>query len=307
MRQATCGGAIAPSVRNENGAGSSSPGCSSKRVPVDACAPSSRGGVPVLKRPMRQAEAVESRSASAIDGRLADAAAGRLLVADMDEAAQEGAGGQHDGAGARSRGRRPGRTPATRPPSDRRDRSTSPSITVRPGVAATSACIACAVELAVRLRARAPHGRALAAVEQPELDAARDRRRGPSAPPSASISRTRWPLPRPPIAGLQDISPMPSRRSVTRAPCARPSAPPQAPPPRRHGRRRSRRRRSHDVSRETLLLADAEAGENLVQQSSTSTRPTSASSARIADRNSSAAISATVQRHRPTSIRGRCP
>ena len=30
----------------------------------------------------------------------------------------------------------------------------------------------------------------------------------PMTPSSASISRTRWPLPRPPMAGLQDISPM---------------------------------------------------------------------------------------------------
>ena len=32
--------------------------------------------------------------------RLADAAGGDLLLADMDEAAQEGAGGEHHGAGA---------------------------------------------------------------------------------------------------------------------------------------------------------------------------------------------------------------
>ena len=35
------------------------------------------------------------------------------------------------------------------------------------------------------------------------------------APPSASISRTSCPLPRPPIAGLQLISPIRSRRNVT--------------------------------------------------------------------------------------------
>src|SRR6476660_2822544 len=36
-------------------------------------------------------------------------------------------------------------------------------------------------------------------------------------PSSASISRTRWPLPSPPIAGLQDISPIVAKRWVTRA------------------------------------------------------------------------------------------
>src|SRR5277367_2117436 len=36
-------------------------------------------------------------------------------------------------------------------------------------------------------------------------------------PSSASISRTRWPLPKPPIAGLQDISPIVAKRCVTSA------------------------------------------------------------------------------------------
>src|ERR1700722_7565001 len=36
-------------------------------------------------------------------------------------------------------------------------------------------------------------------------------------PSSASISRTRWPLPKPPIAGLQDISPIVAKRWVTSA------------------------------------------------------------------------------------------
>src|SRR5262245_7089723 len=39
--------------------------------------------------------------------------------------------------------------------------------------------------------------------------------RRPMAPPSASISRTRWPLPRPPIAGLHDMRAIASRESVT--------------------------------------------------------------------------------------------
>src|SRR5690348_17185606 len=36
-------------------------------------------------------------------------------------------------------------------------------------------------------------------------------------PSSASISRTRWPLPRPPMAGLQDIAPTVAKRCVTSA------------------------------------------------------------------------------------------
>src|SRR6202043_3166875 len=37
------------------------------------------------------------------------------------------------------------------------------------------------------------------------------------SPSSASTSRTRWPLPSPPIAGLQDIAPMVANRWVTSA------------------------------------------------------------------------------------------
>ena len=39
----------------------------------------------------------------------------------------------------------------------------------------------------------------------------------PITPSSASISRTRWPLPIPPIAGLQDISPIVAARCVSSA------------------------------------------------------------------------------------------
>jgi hypothetical protein len=62
------------------------------------------------------------------------------------------------------------------------------------------------------------HRRPLAAIEQPELD---PRAISPINPPSASISRTIWPLATPPIAGLQLICPTVSRfpvRSATRAP-----------------------------------------------------------------------------------------
>src|SRR3954464_1777979 len=39
----------------------------------------------------------------------------------------------------------------------------------------------------------------------------------PIRPSSASTSRTRWPLPRPPMAGLQDMAPIVEKRCVTRA------------------------------------------------------------------------------------------
>src|SRR5476651_1158715 len=59
----------------------------------------------------------------------------------------------------------------------------------------------------------------------------------PITPSSASISRTRWPLPSPPIAGLQDISPIVSSRWVSssvRAPSradAAAASQPAWPPP----------------------------------------------------------------------------
>src|SRR6516225_1213304 len=59
----------------------------------------------------------------------------------------------------------------------------------------------------------------------------------PIMPSSASISRTRWPLPSPPIAGLHDISPIVARlcvnssaRAPTRAAAAAASHP-ACPPP----------------------------------------------------------------------------
>ena len=68
--------------------------------------PSSRGGVPVLSRP----SAKPSRSSvprKPKRRRLADPAGRDLPLADMDQAAQERAGGQHHRAGAQARGHRP--------------------------------------------------------------------------------------------------------------------------------------------------------------------------------------------------------
>src|SRR5829696_6941364 len=59
----------------------------------------------------------------------------------------------------------------------------------------------------------------------------------PMTPSNASISRTRWPLPRPPMAGLHDISPIVSTRWVSsrvRAPsraAAAAASQPAWPPP----------------------------------------------------------------------------
>ena len=139
------------------------------RGPVDrrAVEPRRRAG---LEPAEREAEPLE-RERQAERRRLADPAGRRLLLADMDQAAQERAGGQHDGAAAnlaavaRAARRRPGRRAISRS-------STSPSITVEVRGLADRPLHRCGVELAVGLRARPAHRRSLAAVEHAELDAA---------------------------------------------------------------------------------------------------------------------------------------
>ena len=63
-----------------------------------------------------------------------------------------------------------------------------------------------AVEVAVGLGARALDGGTLAPVEDAEVDRLVITR--PMSPSSASTSRTKCPLPMPPIDGLHDISPI---------------------------------------------------------------------------------------------------
>ena len=131
MPHSICGFAIR-SVSIENGSGGSSPGCISSAGPVDGAAvePRRRAG---LEPAEREARARSSVARQPDRRRLADPAGRDLLLADMDQAAQEGAGGQHHGAGAEARGHRPaGRRRPGRPRSSRS--SASPSITVRFGV-----------------------------------------------------------------------------------------------------------------------------------------------------------------------------
>ena len=95
---------------------------------------------------------------------------------------------------------------------------------VRFGVCGQLGLHGLAVELAVDLGARAAHGRRPWSGSAGGTGCRPRRPAGPSAPSRASISRTRWPLPRPPMAGLQHISPMVSSLWVSsrvRAPSAR--------------------------------------------------------------------------------------
>src|ERR1700692_4207599 len=103
----------------------------------------------------------------------------------------------------------------------------------------------------------------------------------PMRPSSASISRTRWPLPSPPIEGLHDMAPTVAKRWVinaVRAPsraAAAAASQPAWPPPTTTTAYFTRASLTAakigtasdgvEVSRETSL-ADAEIGENHIKQ-----------------------------------------
>ena len=106
-------------------------------------------------------------------------------------------------------------TPQTRPSATIRS-STPPSTTSRLAVSRIAACMACRYNLRSAWArgpwTAGPLERFRSRNWMPAASATR-----PMRPSSASISRTRWPLPSPPMAGLQDISPMVAKVWVTRA------------------------------------------------------------------------------------------
>ena len=169
--------------------------------------------------------------------RLADPPSRDLFLADMDQAVEKGAGGQHHPAAPRSRGRRRARP---RGPGRRRSSSRSsaaPSAIVEAGGFGQQFGDRPAIELAVGLRARPAHRRRPCCGSACGTGCRRGRSHVPMTPSSASISRTRCPLPSPPIAGLHDISPIVARlwvSSTVRAPNraeAAAASHPACPPP----------------------------------------------------------------------------
>jgi hypothetical protein len=155
-------------VSIENGSGGSSPGCIST-ADQSIVAPSSRGGVPVLRRPSAKPSR-SSVSRQSDGGGLADPAGRRLLFAHVNQPAQERAGRQDDGAA--------GDFAAVLQP-DTGDPVGGNQQIVRlafdhgqvrglPDRPLHRFC----VEFSVGLRARSAHRRPLAAVENAELDAA---------------------------------------------------------------------------------------------------------------------------------------
>ena len=155
--------------------------------------------------------------------RIAGAAAGVVCQADMDLAGEESAGGQHDGARARNRSpicvTHAGDAAAL---DDQVVDRLLEQLQVRLGLhdVADGRLVQHAVGLAARRAHRRTLGlRSTCATGCRARSAARA-----IAPPSASISLTRWPLPMPPMAGLQLICPIVSMLCVSssvRAPHAR--------------------------------------------------------------------------------------
>ena len=133
-------GVVIRSVITENGSGGSSPGCIST-ADQSIVVPSRRGGVPVLSRPrVNPARSKEARKAHR--RRLADPAGGPVLLAEMDQTAEKGAGGDDDGPCPKLAAVRQAQA-GTRP-STTISSSASPSMTERPSVSRIAACIAAA-------------------------------------------------------------------------------------------------------------------------------------------------------------------
>ena len=166
MWQTTCGVAMR-SVMNENGGGGSSPGCTSSPA-QSIVRPSSRGGVPVFSRPSAKpwrASVCDRPS----DGRFADPARRDLFFADMDQAVEKGAGRQHDPAG-RNPPAVAEHEPADLPAGIEQQILGRPLDDVETRRFGQQFGDGAAIELAVGLRARPAHRRALAAVQDAELD-----------------------------------------------------------------------------------------------------------------------------------------
>ena len=208
-------------VRKDIGSGGQSPGWRSSAA-QSMVRPSSRGGVPVLSRP--RAKPSRSRVAdSPRAGASPTRPAGVVSVADMDQAAEEGAGGQDHGAAARispvarrhrrRHGHRRSSSDPRPPPAGSRASAAPPAGPGRPG------------DRACGRPGRGGRGRPGPCSGSASGTGCRPRSIARAIIPSrASISRTRWPLASPPMAGLQDISPMVAGLWVTsrvRAPTAR--------------------------------------------------------------------------------------
>ena len=167
IAQVTCGVVMAR-VSNENGSGGTSPDCTS-RAAQSMVRPSRRGGRAGLQPSHGQREPFKRR-ASPTAGASPTRPPAVCSLADVDAAAQERAGRQRPRRRRVSRPPPPRRTPATRPSAIIRS-STSASSRVEVGCSPSSCLHRRAVERPIRLRPGPAHGRPLAPVQHPELDA----------------------------------------------------------------------------------------------------------------------------------------
>ena len=202
------------SVPKEKGRGFASPSCTLHLVEVHRSGRLTRGGVPVLKRrrgrPRRQQALRQARSAACSPS----GPEGSTQLPHDGAARQVGAGGQD----ARPS---PGRPPRWRVTTAETCPSSSPDVHhLSPGGCGRFSCRSrvCFMYLLVAAggppgpagtRRRGPCPGSAAGTGCRQASAAR-----PISPPRASSSRTRWPLPVPPMAGLQGMLPTASRLMV---------------------------------------------------------------------------------------------
>ena len=214
MPQATCGFAI-HLVSAEKGSAGSSPCCRS-HADQSIVPPSSRAGVPVFSRPMGSwswRSRSDNRSAAASPTRPPGVRSPPTWMTPRRNVPVV-----RTTDPARIRKPPASSTPATEPDSTIRS-TTSPSTTARFSRRASRSCTARRYNLrsacARGPRTAGPFDRLRTLKWMPARSIAQ-----PMMPSSASISRTKCPLPKPPIAGLQDMTPTLSQRWVTSATCA---------------------------------------------------------------------------------------
>ena len=180
MWQTTCG-VVIRSVRNENGTGGSSPGCtSSPRQSI--VVPSSRGGVPVFRRPSAKPSPRKVCDRPS-DGASPTRPAG-IFSSPIWMRPPRNVPVVSTTRPARMFLPSPSAMPQTRPAASSIRSSAAPSTMSRVSNSARMLRHRAAVQLAVGLGARAAHRRPLAAVQHAELDA------GPvDRPPHDAVER----------------------------------------------------------------------------------------------------------------------
>ena len=159
-----------------------------------------RAGVPVLKRPSEKPSDAQ-RGGQTHGGLVSEPSAHLLLLAQVHQGLEEGAGGEEHGASGHVRSRRRAPRRETRPPSAS-TWETSASSDGEVALGDERGLHGRRVGVAVAEHAGGRTAGPLEALSVLKWVPVRSAAR-PISPPSASSSRTRWPLAVPPTAGLQ--------------------------------------------------------------------------------------------------------